>query len=73
MIKSEIRNGDGTYTKDAIALSTEFERAIEELKNKYKDKLSYDAMITIMFSIAYSSNTFQIAMEAEPVPEKEKR
>jgi hypothetical protein len=64
MIESEIRNPDGSYKMDAIALSNDFDKAVEEIIEKYKDKLSYDAILSIMYSSVYSTNTFRIAMEA---------
>ena len=64
MVKSEIRNNFGVYTKDASDLYKEATLLIEKTMIKYKDKISYDSMQTIITNALWAVMVMETAIES---------
>ena len=63
IVKSEISYNKGKWSKEALNCSKDVERAISEIIEKHKHKLSYDAIHIIIASAAFCETRMSALMD----------
>jgi hypothetical protein len=65
LIENEIRNKSGSYKFLVRQIDKEIDKTISELYDKFKGKVSYDGLHTLIMDSSYIQKNYRIALEAE--------